>query len=56
VLRCGVFLTNIGDFAKMNAVYGRVFGDHRPTRTTIGVASLPGKGLLVEIDAIAYRP
>ena len=56
VLRCGVFLLDMGEFAKMNGVYARMFGDHRPARTTVGVAALPGDGLLVEIDAIAYRP
>ena len=56
VLRCGVFLTDMRDFAEMNAVYAEVFGDHRPARTTVGVASLPDRGLKVEIDAIAYRP
>jgi 2-iminobutanoate/2-iminopropanoate deaminase len=56
VLRCGVFLVDLRDFDAMNAVYARVFGDHRPARTTVQVASLPDKGLRVEIDAIAYRP
>ena len=55
VLRCGVFLVDLRDFEKMNAVYARVFGDHRPARTTVQVASLPDPGLRVEIDAIAYR-
>jgi len=55
VLRCGVFLVDLRDFEKMNAVYSRVFGDHRPARTTVQVASLPDPGLRVEIDAIAYR-
>lgn len=55
VLRCGVFLTDLRDFDAMNAVYARVFGDHRPARTTVQVAALPDKGLRVEIDAIAYR-
>jgi 2-iminobutanoate/2-iminopropanoate deaminase len=54
VLRCGVFLIDIGEFEKMNAVYARMFGDHRPARTTIQAAALPGKGLRVEIDCIAY--
>ncbi len=40
----------------MNAVYARVLGDHRPARTTIQAAALPGAGLRVEIDAIAYVP
>ena len=56
VLRCGVFLVDLRDFEAMNAVYARVFGEHRPARTTVQVASLPDKGLRVEIDAIAYRP
>lgn len=55
VLRCGVFLVDLRDFEAVNAVYARVFGDHRPARTTVQVASLPDKGLRVEIDAIAYR-
>jgi 2-iminobutanoate/2-iminopropanoate deaminase len=55
VLRCGVFLVDMRDFEKMNAVYGRVFGEHRPARTTVQVAGLPSLGLRVEIDAIAYR-
>lgn len=56
VLRCGVFLVDLRDFDAMNAVYAKVFGAHRPARTTVQVASLPDKGLRVEIDAIAYRP
>src|ERR1017187_4173875 len=56
VLRCGVFLIDIREFEKMNAVYARVFGEHRPARTTIQAAALPGEGLRVEIDCIAYVP
>jgi 2-iminobutanoate/2-iminopropanoate deaminase len=56
VLRCGVFLLDMTEFAKMNAAYARTFGDHRPARTTVQVAGLPGEGLRVEIDAIAYKP
>jgi len=56
VLRCGVFLVDMRDFEAMNAVYGRVFGDHRPARTTVQVAGLPLPGLRVEIDAVAYQP
>jgi 2-iminobutanoate/2-iminopropanoate deaminase len=54
VLRCGVFLVDIGEFDRMNAVYSRMFGEHRPARTTIQAAALPGRGLRVEIDCIAY--
>lgn len=56
VLRCGVFLMDMSEFQAMNAVYARVFGDHRPARTTIQAAGLPGVGLRVEIDCIAYVP
>ncbi len=56
VLRCGVFLTDISDFAAMNAVYARVFASNRPARTTMQVSALPSPGLRVEIDAIAYIP
>lgn len=56
VLRCGVFLIDIGEFQKMNDVYARMFGAHRPARTTIQAAALPGEGLRVEIDAVAYIP
>jgi 2-iminobutanoate/2-iminopropanoate deaminase len=41
----------MGDFAAMNEVYGRHFGDHRPARSTVEVRRLP-KDVRVEIDAI----
>jgi 2-iminobutanoate/2-iminopropanoate deaminase len=56
VLRCGVFLIDMKEFTRMNAVYSRMFGDHRPARTTIQAADLPGDGLRVEIDCVAYVP
>ena len=56
VLRCGVFLVDMREFAAMNTVYARVFGDHRPARTTVAVSSLPHAGLRVEIDAVAWLP
>jgi 2-iminobutanoate/2-iminopropanoate deaminase len=55
VIRCGVFLIDMAEFPKMNAVYARMFGEHRPARTTVEVSDLPGPGLRVEIDAIAVR-
>jgi 2-iminobutanoate/2-iminopropanoate deaminase len=51
-----VFLIDIAEFPKMNAVYERMFAGHRPARTTIQAAALPGPGLRVEIDCIAYIP
>lgn len=56
VLRCGVFLIDMKEFQQMNGVYSRMFGEHRPARTTIQAAGLPGPGLRVEIDCIAYVP
>src|SRR4051794_28330502 len=56
VIRCGVFLVDMTEFPKMNEVYARAFGAHRPARTTVEVSGLPGEGLLVEIDAVAYIP
>lgn len=55
-LRCGVFLLDMKEFPEMNAVYAKTFGEHRPARTTIQAAGLPGEGLRVEIDCIAYVP
>jgi 2-iminobutanoate/2-iminopropanoate deaminase len=56
VLRCGVFLIDMSEFKKMNGVYSRMFGTHRPARTTVQVSGLPHEGLRLEIDAIAYVP
>jgi 2-iminobutanoate/2-iminopropanoate deaminase len=52
VLRCSVFLKNMGDFAAMNEVYARYFKQTPPARSTVEVARLP-KDVLVEIDVIA---
>ena len=56
MVRCGVFLVDMKEFPKMNEVYARTFGSHRPARTTVEVSGLPGAGLLVEIDAVAVIP
>jgi len=56
VLKASVFLIDMSEFTRMNAVYARMFGDHRPARTTIQAAALPAQGLRVEIDCIAYIP
>lgn len=55
IVRCGVFLLDMRDFPKMNAVYERMLAGNRPARTTVQAAALPIEGLRVEIDAIAYR-
>jgi 2-iminobutanoate/2-iminopropanoate deaminase len=52
VVRVGVFLTDMGDFSAMNAVYEKQFIQPYPARTTIAVAALP-LGARVEIDLVA---
>jgi 2-iminobutanoate/2-iminopropanoate deaminase len=49
------FLVDMNDFATFNEAYVGGFGDHRPARSTIGVAALP-IGASVEIEAWAYKP
>ena len=51
VLRVGVYLTDISDFALMNEAYGEHFAAPYPARTAIGVAALP-LGALVEMDVV----
>jgi 2-iminobutanoate/2-iminopropanoate deaminase len=52
VVRTTIFLASMADFAAVNEVYGRHFGNHKPARATVAVKELP-KGGLVEIDCIA---
>lgn len=52
VVRTTVYLLRMADFAEMNGIYARRFGNHRPARSTVAVAELP-KGAAIEIDAIA---
>jgi len=52
VVRVGVFLTDMADFAAMNAVYARHFDAPYPARTTVAVAALP-LGAAVEIELVA---
>ncbi|HEX6309831.1 MAG TPA: RidA family protein [Longimicrobiales bacterium] len=52
VVRTTVFLKDMEDFAAMNEVYGRHFGEHRPARSTVQAGRLP-KDVRIEIDAIA---
>jgi 2-iminobutanoate/2-iminopropanoate deaminase len=55
VAKTTVFVTDIGQFATVNAVYAEAFGDHRPARSTVEVAALPG-GAEVEIEVWAFSP
>ncbi|MCA9938245.1 MAG: RidA family protein [Anaerolineales bacterium] len=52
VVKTTVFLQHMSDFAAMNEVYARIFGDARPARSTVAVAALP-LGALVEIEVVA---
>ncbi len=52
VVRTTVYLTNLADFAAVNAAYARFFGNHKPARACVQVSALP-KSATVEIDAIA---
>lgn len=54
VLKTTVYLRDIGDFGKMNAIYGEFFGDAFPARTTVQAGALP-KNAAVEIEAIAFK-
>jgi 2-iminobutanoate/2-iminopropanoate deaminase len=55
VVKTTVFLRDMNDFAKMNAIYAEYFGENPPARSTIAVAGLPKNGL-VEVEAIALIP
>ncbi len=52
IVKTTVFLADLGDFAAMNEVYARHFGEHKPARSTVQVARLP-RDVAVEIEAIA---
>ncbi|HEU4569707.1 MAG TPA: Rid family detoxifying hydrolase, partial [Gemmatimonadales bacterium] len=54
VVKTTVFLSTMNDFAAMNEVYARWFGDHRPARSTVAAAGLP-RNVLVEIEVVAVR-
>lgn len=54
VVKTTIFLTNMNDFAAVNAVYARYFGESKPARSTVAVAALP-RGCAVEIEAIAHK-
>ena len=54
VVKVSIFLKNMDDFKKLNEVYKTFFPEDPPARTTVE-AKLPAQGMLIEIDAIAYR-
>jgi 2-iminobutanoate/2-iminopropanoate deaminase len=53
VVRCGVWLTDLDDFARMNGVYATYFPDPKPARATVEAGLVLGK---VEVDCIALVP
>ncbi|MGA7615536.1 MAG: RidA family protein [Thermoanaerobaculia bacterium] len=54
VVKATVYLTDLGQFQKLNGIYAEYFGDHKPARSTVGVAQLP-MGAPVEIDLVAVK-
>lgn len=52
VVKTTVFVQDLNDFARLNAVYERRFGSHKPARSTVQVARLP-RDVLVEIEVVA---
>ena len=54
VVKTTVFLLDMADFAEMNAVYAKAFGDHKPARSTVAVSGLP-RGVRVEIEMVAIK-
>ena len=54
IIKCGVFMQDLGQFKDMNEVYAEFFGDHKPARFAVEVRRLP-LDVLVEIDAIVVK-
>ena len=52
VVKTTVFMVDLADFGKMNAVYERHLGDARPARSTVQVAALP-RGAKIEVELVA---
>ncbi len=55
VAKVTVFTTALGNISAINDIYGEAFGDHRPARSTVGVAGLPARAS-IEIEVWAYKP
>ena len=54
VVKTTVFITNIADFGKVNAIYGEFFNTNPPARSCVEVSNLPA-GALIEIEIIAAK-
>ena len=55
VAKVAIFLTDLSEFPRVNALYEDALGAHRPARTAVGVAALPA-GASIEIECWVYRP
>ena len=55
VVKTTCFLTDMEDYARFNERYSAAFDGHRPARSCVAVQALPA-GMLVEVEAVAYRP
>ena len=55
VVKATVYVVDLADFPRLNALYAEAMGDHRPARSTVQAAALP-RGALVEIDLVARLP
>jgi len=59
VIKTTIYLTDMGDFGKVNSIYSEYFAPHKPARSTVAVRELPRVGgkvpIKVEIEAITYK-
>ena len=55
IVKTTVFLSDIGDFSRMNEAYGRYFDAEPPARSTFQVAALPRPEFRIEIEAVVAR-
>ncbi|MBV8172228.1 MAG: hypothetical protein JO219_09905 [Candidatus Eremiobacteraeota bacterium] len=55
IAKVTIFMTDLTQFGRVNVIYERFVGEHKPARTTVGVSALP-LGALIEVEAIAIRP
>jgi len=54
VVKCGIFIKDMNDFATINDVYGQYFSEHKPARACVEVARLP-RDVKIEIEATAVK-
>lgn len=54
IMKVNIFVKDINDFGKVNAIYEEFFGSHKPARSCVEVARLPKDGV-IEIEAIAVK-